>query len=71
MVHLNFIQSLQPSDEAKFRNGDKVVLAKGTYQGTWGIFLKLRDDPNWADILEQNSQIRSHPVEWLQYSIAD
>jgi len=51
-----------------FQKGDEVSLAKGTYQGTLGTFLNLKDDdPNWADILEQNSQVRSHPIEWLQH----
>jgi len=71
MVHLNFLQPLQPTDPLSFCRGDKVFLAKGSYQGTLGTFLNLRDDPKWADILEQNSQIRSHPVEWLQHSRRD
>jgi hypothetical protein len=71
MTHLNFVQPLQHSDPETFCKWDKVFLAKGSYQGTLGTFLKLRDDPKWADILEQNSQIRSHPVEWLQHSGRD
>ena len=35
-----------------FREGDDVVLAEGTYQGTTGVFLRLREDANWADIAE-------------------
>jgi hypothetical protein len=31
---------------SEFRDGDSVVLAKGTYQGTPGVFLRLKDDPN-------------------------
>jgi hypothetical protein len=55
-----------------FHNGDEVSLAKGTYQGTLGVFLNLKDDdPTWADILERNSQVRSHPVEWLQHLSLD
>ena len=51
-----------------FQKGDEVSLAKGPYQGTVGTFLNFKsDDPNWADILEQKSQVRSHPVEWLQH----
>lgn len=51
-----------------FQKGDGVVLAKGSYEGTIGTFLNLKDDdPKWADILEQNSQVRSHPVEWLEH----
>jgi hypothetical protein len=48
-----------------FREGDKVVLAIGTYQGTQGVFLRLREDKAWADITEPNGSIRSHPVAWL------
>lgn len=43
-----------------------MVLAKGSYQGTLGIFLRLKDDTNWADIRERNGVIRSHPVIWLR-----
>lgn len=51
-----------------FREGDEVVLADGTYQGTPGVFLRLREDVNWADITERNGSIRSHPVAWLAHS---
>jgi hypothetical protein len=51
-----------------FRNGDEVTLAKGLYQGTLGVFLNFKgDDPKWADVLERNGEVRSHPVEWLEY----
>lgn len=64
--------TLQPSVPVAvltLHKGDDVFLAKGTYAGTIGTFLNLKDDdPKWADILEQNSQVRSHPVEWLQHS---
>jgi hypothetical protein len=53
---------------AAFHKGDEVFLAKGSYQGTLGIFLNLKSDSKWADILERNSQVRSHPVEWLELS---
>lgn len=53
---------------AVFREGDEVVLAEGTYQGTLGVFLHLRGDVNWADISERNGSIRSHPVAWLAHS---
>jgi len=53
----------------EFREGDEVVLALGTYQGTKGIFLRLRDgDAAWADITERNGSIRSHPVAWLAHA---
>ena len=51
-----------------FSEGDAVVLAEGTYQGTVGTFLRLREDVKWADISEQNGSIRSHPVAWLALS---
>jgi hypothetical protein len=52
-----------------FRAGDQVVLAEGTYQGTLGVFVRFREDANWADIKERNGSIRSHPVAWLDHSI--
>ncbi len=51
-----------------FREGDEVRLAEGTYQGTPGVFLRLREDANWADIAERDGSIRSHPVAWLAHS---
>ena len=50
-----------------FREGDEVVLANGTYQGTLGVFLRLKPDANWADITERNGIVRSHPVVWLAH----
>ena len=51
-----------------FHKGDEVVLAEGTYQGTLGVFLRLRGDVKWADITERNGNVRSHPVEWLAHA---
>lgn len=51
-----------------FREGERVVLAEGTYQGTTGVFRRLRADVNWADITERDGSIRSHPVAWLAHS---
>jgi hypothetical protein len=51
-----------------FREGDEVVLAQGSYQGTLGVFLRLREDVKWADITERNGAVRSHPVIWLAHS---
>jgi hypothetical protein len=62
---MNFISTLP-----KFCEGDQVVLARGSYQGSLGIFLRLREDARWADITERNGSIRSHPVEWLSHSEA-
>jgi hypothetical protein len=51
-----------------FRKGDTVFLAEGSCQDTVGTFLNFRDDdPKWADIFERNSQVCSHPVEWLEH----
>lgn len=52
-------------EHCEFLEGDAVVLAEGTYQGSVGTFLCLRDDVNWADIRERTVLIRSHPVAWL------
>lgn len=57
----------RPADTA-FCEGDEVILSKGTYQGTLGVFLRLTDDVNWAQITERNGKIRSHPVAWLAHS---
>ena len=50
-----------------FHEGDEVVLAEGTYQGTQGVFVRLKEDPKWADIAERNGSVRSHPVAWLDH----
>lgn len=57
-----------PRNPQAFNKGDEVFLARGSYPGTLGIFLNLRSDPKWADVLERNSQVRSHPVEWLEHA---
>jgi hypothetical protein len=52
-----------------FHWGDEVSLATGTYQGTVGVFQNLKaSDLTWADILERNGKVRSHPVEWLEHT---
>jgi hypothetical protein len=51
-----------------FLEGDNVVLARGTYEGTPGVFRRLRADPRWADITERDGIVRSHPLEWLAHS---
>ncbi len=53
-----------------FHEGDAVVLARGSYQGTVGTFLCLKPDVNWADIREPNGDVRCHPVLWLAHSKA-
>jgi hypothetical protein len=54
----------------EFHEGERVVLAQGTYQGTPGVFLRLGQDPKWAEITEGDGTIRSHPVAWLAHSAA-
>ena len=54
-----------------FGNGDEVVLTAGTYEGTPGVFLRLKDDLHWADMVERNGSIRSHPVAWLAHIARD
>ena len=54
-----------------FGEGDEVVLIAGTYGGTPGVFLRLKDDLHWADIVERNGSIRSHPVAWLAHITRD
>ena len=54
--------------QSAFREGDQVVLAEGSYQGTPGVFLRLREDVKWADITERDGSVRSHPIAWLAHS---
>jgi len=52
----------------EFIRGERVVLAEGTYQGTFGVFLQLRPDIRWADIEEPSGVVRSHPIQWLRHA---
>lgn len=56
-------------DARAFQEGDEVVLAHGTYQGTPGVFLRSSADLNWADIQERSGRVRSHPKAWLAHSM--
>jgi hypothetical protein len=61
--------SRQPGPaEPVFAKGDEVVIVKGTYTGTPGVFLQFRADIKWADITERNGTVRSHPLEWLTHA---
>jgi len=72
MLRFHALQSPHLFRVLTFRRGDSVFLDKGCCQGTVGTFLNFRDDdPKWADILERNSQVRSHPIEWLQHLPVD
>jgi hypothetical protein len=54
-----------------FHEGDEVVLVEGTYQGTLGVFVRLRHDVGWADITERNGTVRSHPVVWIGHAVQE
>jgi hypothetical protein len=41
------------------------VLVRGSYQGTPGIFFRLKADPARADVTTLDGSIRNDPVEWL------
>lgn len=51
-----------------FSEGDEVVLTAGPYEGTPGVFLRVRKDVNWGDITERNGTVRAHPLVWLARS---
>jgi hypothetical protein len=65
MTSIRFVISPVTSDNPEFREGDEVVLTAGTYQGTRGVFMHLQEDVKWAEIVELNGNIRSHPVAWI------
>ena len=67
MLHYHTQTSPGPATQSAFHKGDSVCLARGSYQGTLGVFLNLCSDPKWAEILEPDSKLRSHPVEWLEH----
>jgi hypothetical protein len=52
-----------------FHEGDQVIVVEGSYQGTLGVFVRLRNDVGWADITERNGAVRRHPVAWLGHSV--
>ena len=56
-------------DRRPFQEGQEVVLDNGTYCGTLGVFIRLKDDVNWAEIQEQNGAVRSHPVTWMKHYV--
>jgi hypothetical protein len=69
MLRFHTFRLPRPRKLPVFHKFDAVFLAKGTYQGTRGLFLTLKDDdPTWADVLERNEVVRSHPVEWLEHT---
>jgi hypothetical protein len=68
MLRFHTLQSLKLFPVPTFRKGDSVFLAKGPSQGKVGTFLNFRyDNPKCANIFERTSQVRSHPVEWLEH----
>jgi len=56
------------NSNTSFREGDEVVLAEGTYQGTPGTFLRATADPRWIEITERDGKVRSHPLAWLAHA---
>jgi hypothetical protein len=52
----------------QFLEVDEVVPARGSNQGTLGVFLRLRHDVPWADIRERSGIVKSHPPEWLSHA---
>ena len=48
-----------------FRIGDEVVLVQGPHKYCCGAFLRLKKDPEWADIVGHDGKIMSERVEWL------
>ena len=64
-TNMSHTGSLPPT----FHEGDEIVLVEGSYQGTLGVFVRLRDDVAWADIAERNGDIRCHPVAWLGHAV--
>jgi hypothetical protein len=60
------IQIAEAINDPKFHTGDEVVLAEGPHRYVHGIFLRLKDDVEWAAIKEANGAVSSHPVEWMR-----
>jgi hypothetical protein len=56
------------TDGNRFHEGDMVVLDSGTYQGTPGVFVRLLEDVNWAEIRECDGSLWNHPVIWLAHA---
>lgn len=54
------------SEQDQISPEDRVVLAKGPYQGTPGVLLRLERDVAWATVREWDGKIRCHPVSWLR-----
>ena len=67
MRRFHTLQSPDSFRVLTFRRGDTVFFAEGYCRGIVGTFLNFRDDdPKWADVFQRNSEVCSHPVEWLQ-----
>ena len=44
MLHFHTLESSVPAAVSTFHKGDSLFLARGTYKGTIGTFLNLKDD---------------------------
>jgi len=66
VLHFQTLRPSEPVAIPTFQKGDGVFLPMGPYQGTIGTFLNFKDDDShWADVIEQDLQVRSHLVAAL------
>ena len=59
-------QAVDAINSPKFHAGDQIFLAEGPHKYVRGIFMRLKDDVEWAAIKETNGAVSSHPVEWMR-----
>ena len=52
-----------------FREGDDVVLAEGTYQGTLGVFVRFRQDVTWGPT-SRSAMAASAAIRWRGWTIS-
>lgn len=51
----------------EFRTAEPlIVLYQGKYYGMAGRFVRIRPDPNWADIEGPAGMVRPQPRDWLR-----
>ena len=55
-------------NQRPFEIGDSVLLFKGPYCGTPGIFAGFCDDPKWGNLEAAGEVPCRHPVEWLRHT---
>jgi len=54
------------ADQRPIQPGDRVVLAEGPYQGSYGVVTRAIEDANWLEVQEWDGRTRSHPVVWMR-----